>query len=47
MKQHLKDLRDVFERLKSTNLKLNFEKCKFALPEVKVLGHLYKEGDPD
>ena len=40
MKQHLQDLRDVFERLQKTNLKLNFEKCKFALPEVKVLGHL-------
>ena len=37
IKQHLKDLKDVFERLQNKNLKLNFEKCKFALPEVKVL----------
>ena len=39
LKQHLQDLREVFEKLQNTNLKLNFEKCKFALPKVKVLGH--------
>ena len=40
IKQHLQGLQDVFERLQSTNFKLNFEKCKFALPEVKVFRHL-------
>ena len=43
LKQHLQDLREVFEKLLNTNLKLNFEKCKFALPKVKVLGHLVSQ----
>ena len=43
IKQHLQDLREVFERLQKTNLKLNFEKCKFAFPKVKVLGHLVSQ----
>ena len=49
MKQHLIDWRDLFERLQKTNLKLNFEKCNFALPKVKVLGHLvsWKGIQPD
>ena len=40
MKQHLVDLESVFKRIQEANLKLNFDKCKFALPEVKVLGHM-------
>ena len=40
MKQHLADLESVFKRIQEANLKLNFDKCKFALPEVKVLGHM-------
>ena len=43
LKQHLQDLREVFEKLQNTNLKLNFDKCKFALPKVKVLGHLVSQ----
>ena len=43
LKQHLQDLRDLFERLQNTNLKLNFEKCKFAFPKVKVLAHLVSQ----
>ena len=45
MKQHLIDLEDFFIRIQEANLKLNFDKCKFALPEVKVLGHMvFKKG---
>ena len=40
MKQHLVDLESVFKRIQEANLKLNFDTCKFALPEVKVLGHM-------
>ena len=40
MKQHLVDLEDVFKSIQEANLKLNFDKWKFALPEVKVLGHM-------
>ena len=40
MKQHLVDLENVFKRIQGADLKLNFDKCKFALPEVKVLGHM-------
>ena len=49
MKQHLVDLENVFKRIQEANLKLNFDKCKFALPEVKVLGHMVskKEIRPD
>ena len=42
-KHHLQDLREVFERSQNTNLKLNFEKCKFAFPKVKMLGHLVSQ----
>ena len=40
MKQHLVDLENVFKKNTDANLKFNFDKCKFALPEVKVLGHM-------
>ena len=40
LKQHLVNLEDVFEKLQRANLKLNLNKCKFALTEVKVLRHL-------
>ena len=40
MKQNLVDLEDVFIRVQEANLKLNFDKCKFALLEVKVSGHI-------
>lgn len=38
--QHLQDLRDVFERLKSANLKLKPSKCHFAQSKIKFLGHI-------
>ena len=49
MKQHFVDLESVFKRVQEANLKLNFDKCKFALLEVKVLGHIMskKEIQPD
>ena len=49
MKQHLVDLEDFFIRIHEANLRLNFDKCRFALPEVKILGHMvYKKGiQPD
>ena len=40
MKQHLVDLEDVFIRVQEADLKLDFDKCKIALLEVKVLGHM-------
>ena len=36
---HMKHLQEVFDRLKKANLKLKPEKCEFATPEVKYLGH--------
>ena len=36
---HLNDLREVFERLKAFNIKLNPEKSKFFCKEVTFLGH--------
>lgn len=38
--EHLANLRRVFELLRSANLKLNQEKCKFCQPELKYLGHV-------
>ena len=49
--QHLKDLREVFTRLRSANLKLKPSKCHFAQDKIKFLGHIVtSEGilpDPD
>ena len=43
MKQHLQGLRIVFKKFRKTNLKLKFEKCKFALADMKVLGNLVSQ----
>lgn len=44
-KEHLMNLRRIFERCEKTNLKLNAEKCQFFLPEVYYFGHkLTREG---
>lgn len=40
LEQHRDRLQHVFERLKAANLKLNGAKCKFAVRQVKYLGHL-------
>ncbi|XP_047987137.1 uncharacterized protein LOC125226991 [Leguminivora glycinivorella] len=37
--QHLKDLQDVFARLKEYNLTANREKCNFCVAKIKYLGH--------
>jgi hypothetical protein len=36
--QHMKDLRKVFERMKSAGLRFKIEKCKFFRKELKFLG---------
>ena len=36
--QHLEHLRIVLERIRTANLKLNKEKCKFGKPEIEFLG---------
>jgi type III secretory pathway component EscU len=39
-KQHLRDLREVFQVLKNHNIKLNSSKCVFAILRGKFLGFL-------
>ena len=41
--EHLARLRQVFKRLRHTNLKLGAEKCTFAAKEVSYLGHRVTE----
>ena len=41
--EHLAQLRQVFERLRHTNLKLGANKCTFAAKEVNYLGHRVTE----
>ena len=38
-KQHLIDLKTLFDRLREVNLKLTPKKCKFAQSTIKFLGH--------
>lgn len=49
--EHLRNLREVFRRLRSANLRINIEKCEFFRKETKYLGHVVSsEGiktDPD
>ena len=40
---HIKRLREVFERLVKHNLKLQLDECKFWRKEVIYLGHLITE----
>lgn len=48
---HLRRLTNIFERLRSANVRLKPNKCKFLVSEVKYLGHIIsKDGlkpDPD
>ena len=37
---HIKNLEQVFDRLRKANLKLKLRKCKFAMEQVKYLGHI-------
>ncbi|GFV64044.1 hypothetical protein TNCV_3144351 [Trichonephila clavipes] len=41
---HLKHLKDVFDRLRSAKLHIKPSKCKFAQAYVKYLGHLVGQG---
>jgi len=39
-KQHIKDLKEVFEALRRTNMRLNPEKCVFYVEGGKFLGFM-------
>jgi hypothetical protein len=41
--EHLEHLRIVFDRLRTTGLKLNVDKCVFSRKQVKYLGYLVSE----
>jgi hypothetical protein len=41
--QHLKDLEEVFDRLRAANLTLNKNKCHFLRDEFQYLGHIVSE----
>jgi hypothetical protein len=47
--EHVKGLRLVLDRLRGANLKVKLEKCEFAQPQLKALGHIIdKQGiSPD
>lgn len=36
----IKDLKNIFERIKTFKIQLNSEKCNFCTPEVNYLGHI-------
>jgi len=38
--EHLANLREVLQRLLTANLKINPDKCHFARPSLKYLGHI-------
>lgn len=40
---HIKNLQDIFERLRKVNLKLNPDKCSFFQKELLYLGHVVSE----
>lgn len=41
--EHIENLRQVFERLKSANLKMNLKKCCILQKQVSFLGHVVSE----
>lgn len=43
LEEHIKDLRNVFERLRATNLKVQLDKTEFIRKEVLYLGHQITE----
>lgn len=46
-KAHLRHLVEVFRRLRHAGLRINSEKCNFAVPELRYLGHVVsREGIP-
>ena len=38
--QHLKDLEEVFKRIKKAGLKLRMDKCKFCFNKIEFLGYV-------
>jgi hypothetical protein len=38
--EHLKNLKEIFGRLRSAHLQLNAKKCQLFQQEVKFLGHV-------
>lgn len=48
---HIKDLKNTFERIKTFKIQLNQEKCSFCTPEIKYLSHILTinglKPDPD
>src|SRR5438045_8610536 len=36
----MRDIEDIFEKIRIANLKLGPEKCKFCFNEIKFLGHI-------
>lgn len=38
--EHLRTLSEVFQRLRDANLRLNAEKCRFCVDQLKYLGHI-------
>src|SRR2546430_10609661 len=49
--QHLKDIDEVFEKLRDAKLMSKESKCEFCAPEIKFLGHIIgrdgRKVDPD
>ena len=47
--QHLKDVQEVFERLRTAGLQLNRTKCQFLKNRFNYLGHIVSEAgiEPD
>ncbi|CAF4948538.1 unnamed protein product [Pieris macdunnoughi] len=43
LKSHIKNLKSVFQKLRSHNLKLQADKCEFLRKEVGYLGHIITE----
>ncbi|XP_043064323.1 uncharacterized protein LOC122320261 [Drosophila ficusphila] len=51
LSEHVRNLREVFRRLREANLRLNRDKCQFFQRSIKYLGHVISEAgiqtDPD
>jgi len=43
IKDHNKNLRILFERLRQVGLKLQLDKCEYLRPELEYLGHIISE----
>ena len=39
-KEHLCHLAGLFQKFRQSNLRMNGKKCKFAVDQVKYLGHI-------